>query len=87
MYPRLKLARNLLSDDGVIFISIGTVEQENLSRLFDEIFGENNRVGIVPVIMNLKGNQDAYGFADTHEYVLIYGKSKCSYVNKWHIFF
>ncbi|WP_436668473.1 site-specific DNA-methyltransferase [Lactiplantibacillus plantarum] len=76
MYPRLKLARNLLSDDGVIFVSIGTVEQENLSRLFDEIFGENNRVGIVPVIMNLKGNQDAYGFADTHEYVLVYAKSK-----------
>lgn len=76
MYPRLKLARNLLSDDGVIFVSIGTVEQENLSRLFDEIFGENNRDGIVPVIMNLKGNQDAYGFADTHEYVLVYAKSK-----------
>ncbi|MBU5279720.1 site-specific DNA-methyltransferase [Ligilactobacillus animalis] len=76
MYPRLKLAKNLLSDDGVIFTSIGTVEQENLSRLFDEIFGENNRVGIVPVIMNLKGNQDAYGFADTHEYVLVYAKSK-----------
>lgn len=76
MYPRLKLARNLLSDDGVIFVSIGTVEQENLSRLFDEIFGENNRVGIVPVIVNLKGNQDAYGFADTHEYVLVYAKSK-----------
>ncbi|HEM3689333.1 TPA: site-specific DNA-methyltransferase [Streptococcus suis] len=76
MYPRLKLARNLLSDDGVIFVSIGTVEQENLSRLFDEIFGENNRVGIVPVIMNLKGNQDAYGFAETHEYVLVYAKSK-----------
>ncbi|MCP1287694.1 site-specific DNA-methyltransferase [Mammaliicoccus sciuri] len=76
MYPRLKLARNLLSDDGVIFTSIGTTEQENLSRLFDEIFGENNRVGIVPVIMNLKGNQDAYGFADTHEYVLVYAKSK-----------
>lgn len=76
MYPRLKLAKNLLSDDGVIFTSIGTVEQENLSRLFDEIFGENNRIGIVPVIMNLKGNQDAYGFADTHEYVLVYAKSK-----------
>lgn len=76
MYPRLKLARNLLSDDGVIFVSIGTVEQENLSRLFDEIFVENNRDGIVPVIMNLKGNQDAYGFADTHEYVLVYAKSK-----------
>ncbi|HDJ3496583.1 TPA: site-specific DNA-methyltransferase [Staphylococcus aureus] len=76
MYPRLKLARNLLSDDGVIFTSIGTMEQENLSRLFDEIFGERNRVGIVPVIMNLKGNQDAYGFADTHEYVLVYAKSK-----------
>lgn len=72
MYPRLKLARNLLSDDGDIFVSIGTVKQENLSRLF----GENNCVGIVPVIINLKGNQDTYGFADTNEYVLVYAKSK-----------
>lgn len=76
MYPRLKLARNLLSDDGVIFISIGVDESENLAKLSDEIYGEDNRIGIVPVIMNLKGNQDAYGFAETHDYVLVYARNK-----------
>ena len=45
MYPRLKVARNLLSDDGVIFISIDDNEQENLKKLCSEIFGENNFVG------------------------------------------
>jgi adenine-specific DNA-methyltransferase len=78
MYPRLKLARNLLSDDGVIFISIGVDESENLAKLSDEIYGEDNRIGIVPVIMNLKGNQDAYGFAETHDYVLVYARNKVS---------
>ncbi len=78
MYPRLKLARNLLSEDGVIFISIGVDESENLTKLSDEIYGEDNRIGIVPVIMNLKGNQDAYGFAETHDYVLVYARDKVS---------
>ena len=44
MYPRLKLARNLLTDDGVIFISIDDNEQENLKKICDEIFGEENFV-------------------------------------------
>lgn len=78
MYPRLKLARNLLSDNGVIFISIGVDESENLAKLCDEVYGEDNRIGIVPVIMNLKGNQDAYGFAETHDYVLVYARDKVS---------
>lgn len=78
MYPRLKLARNLLSDDGVIFTSIGVDENENLVKLCDEIYGEDNRIGIVPVIMNLKGNQDAYGFAETHDYILVYARDKTS---------
>ena len=42
MYPRLKLARNLLTDDGVIFISIGEDESHNLRKVCDEVFGENN---------------------------------------------
>lgn len=75
MYPRLKLARNLLKDDGVIFISIDDNEVANLRKLCDEIFGEDNFVGILPTIMNLKGNNDQYGFAGTHEHTIVYTKN------------
>lgn len=76
MYPRLKLARNLLTDDGVIFISIDENEVCNIEKLCSEVFGENNFIGAFPVIMNLKGNQDAYGFAETHEFFAVCTKSK-----------
>lgn len=52
MYPRLRLARNLLTDDGVIFISIDDNEQENLKRICDEVFGENNFVNVISVKMS-----------------------------------
>ena len=58
MYPRLKLARNLLSEDGVIFISIDDNEVENLKEICDEIFGEDNFIACLPTVMNLKGNND-----------------------------
>lgn len=74
----VKLARNLLKDDGVIFISIDDNEVANLRKLCDEIFGEDNFVGILPTIMNLKGNNDEFGFAGTHEYTIVYVKSKNS---------
>ncbi len=76
MYPRLKLARNLLREDGVIFISIDDNEVTNLKKLCDEIFGEENFVSILPTIMNLKGNNDQFGFSGTHEYTLVYLKNK-----------
>lgn len=76
MYPRLKLARDLLKDDGVIFISIDDNEQANLKLLCDEIFGEENFVGNLPTIMNLKGNNDEFGFAGTHEYTIVFAKNK-----------
>lgn len=76
MYPRLKVARELLKDDGVIFISIDDNEQAQLKMLCDEVFGEENFVGELPTIMNLKGNQDEFGFAGTHEYTCVYSKSK-----------
>ena len=79
MYPRLKLSRNLLADDGVIFISIDENEVVNLEMICKEIFGENNVVGNFPVIMNLKGNQDAFAFAETHEYVIVCSKNKENY--------
>lgn len=76
MYPRLVLARDLLSDDGVIFISIDDNEQANLKLICDEIFGEENMVGNLPTIMNLKGNQDEFAFAGTHEYTVVCAKNK-----------
>ncbi len=76
MYPRLKLARNLLKDDGVIFISIDENEVGNLEKIISEIFGEENCLGSLPVVMNLKGNQDAFGFAETHEYIVVATKNK-----------
>ena len=75
MYPRLKLARNLLTDDGVIFISIDDNEQENLKKICNEIFGEENFIGTLPTIMNLKGNNDQFAFSGTHEYTMVYGKN------------
>jgi adenine-specific DNA-methyltransferase len=75
MWPRLQLLRELLADDGVIFISINDIEVHNLRLLLDEIFGEENFVSNLPTIMNLKGNQDAYAFSDTHEHTLVYTKS------------
>ena len=78
MYPRLMLARNLLTDDGVIFISIDDNEQENLKKICDEVFGSVNFVAELPTIMNMKGNNDEFGFAGTHEYTLVYMKNKNS---------
>lgn len=76
MAPRLMLARDLLTEDGVIIISIDDNEQANLKLLCDGVFGEENKLGNLPTIMNLKGNNDEYAFAGTHEYTIVYAKSK-----------
>ena len=78
MLPRLKLARDLLKDDGVIFISIDDNEQANLKILCDEIFGEENFVSNLCVVDNLKGNNNTEGISQTNEYCLIYAKDKSS---------
>ncbi|MCQ9367616.1 site-specific DNA-methyltransferase [Brevibacterium sp. 50QC2O2] len=78
MYPRLKLARNLLTSDGLIVISIDENEVANLVRLCEEIFGHDNVLGALPVVMNLKGNQDAFGFAETHEFIVVCLRDKAS---------
>lgn len=73
MYPRLKLARDLLSDDGVIFISIDDNEVDNLKKVCDEVFGESNFVAI----LNWRrsgGRQDSKYYAIIHEYILCYAK-------------
>ncbi len=74
MYPRLKLARNLLRDDGVIFISIDDNEQANLKRLCDEIFGEDNFVA--QLIWEKGRKNDAKLFSSGHDYMLVYARSK-----------
>ena len=76
MYPRLCLLHQLLRDDGVIFISIDDNEVHHLHSLMNEIFGEANLIACLPTVMNLKGNNDEFGFAGTHEYTLCWGKNK-----------
>ncbi len=75
IYPRLKLAKDLMMDDGVIFISIDDNEVSNAKKILDEIFGEENSIGILPTIMNLKGNYDQFGFSGTHEFTIAYIKN------------
>ena len=75
MHSRLSLAMSLLSKEGVLIISIDDNELYDLKILCDEIFGSSNFIACVPTIMNLKGNQDQFGFAGTHEYTLFYAKN------------
>jgi adenine-specific DNA-methyltransferase len=75
MYPRLKLARDLLTPDGAIFISIDDHEVSNLMKLCDEVFGEQNHLNTFVWINNLKGRQiSSFGAALTKEYVLTYAR-------------
>ena len=78
MYPRLKLARNLLRDDGVIFISIDDNEQANLKRLCDEIFGDScfkNSIVVRRGIKNVQAQfEDISSLSSGHEYILVYSK-------------
>ncbi|MFW8567266.1 site-specific DNA-methyltransferase [Orrella sp. 11846] len=73
MYPRLKLARNLLRDDGVIFISIDDNEVHNLRKICDEIFGETNLVTQIPWQSRTSVQNDT-DISDQHEYILVYAK-------------
>lgn len=75
MYPRLFLARNLLREDGVVFISINENEHDNLIKLCNEIFGEENFIADICVISNWKGRSDDKYVATAHEYLLFYKKN------------
>ena len=81
MYPRLKLARNLLKDDGVIFISIDDNEVANLRKVCDEIFGEDNFISEFPRITKKAGKTTDLVAKNT-DYILSYGKSGDSSLNK-----
>lgn len=74
IYPRLKIARDLLADDGVIFISIGQEEVYNLLSICNEIFGENNLEGIISRQMKSGGNQGK-SFSKNIDYILVYAKN------------
>lgn len=78
MYPRLKLARNLLTDDGVIFISIDDNEQANMKKICDEIFGENNYIGTLVWSKKRKGSFLSKNIISMTEYVHVYFKNKSS---------
>ena len=74
IYPRLKVARDLLAEDGAIFISIDDNEVTNLKKVCDEIFGSSNFKS-TSIIINNRGGRDYGGIALQHDYVLIYTKS------------
>ena len=77
MYPRLQLARELLREDGVIFISIDDHEYANLKLICDDIFGENNYLNTLAWVSNITGRQISdSGAARTWESILVYGKSE-----------
>lgn len=81
MYPRLKLARELLSDEGIILINIDENEYVNLQSIMHEVFGEQNDLGtIVWDKRNPKG--DSTGIAMQHEYIIVYSKLKNSIADK-----
>lgn len=81
IYPRLKVARDLLMDDGVIFISIDENEIENLKKVGNEIFGEQNFVGTVIWERAFAPKNDAKYFSDSHDYIVVYAKL----LNAFHI--
>lgn len=74
MYPRLKLAKDLLSDDGIIFISIGQTELDNLDKILSDIFGEANKISSVVRVMKSGGAKGRF-FSPNVEFILIYAKN------------
>lgn len=74
MYPRLKIARSLLNDNGVIFVSIDDNESANLRILMDEIFGEGNFIGTIAIQSNPRGRHLEKHIATSHETIIVYGK-------------
>ena len=74
MYPRLRLAKTLLSEKGIIIISIGQAELDNVIKMCDEIYGEKNRAGIVSRQMKTGNNQGKF-FTQNTDYMVVYAKN------------
>lgn len=79
IYPRLKLAKDLLSEDGVMFISIDDNEVDNLKKVCDEIFGIENHQATISYVRKTSGKQDSSNFMKSTEFILIYSRSSA-----WH---
>ena len=75
IYPRLRIAKDLLSDDGVIFISIDGCESDNLKKICDEIFGESNFIDCITWNTRIPKN-DNKGLGNIHQYIVVYAKNK-----------
>ena len=76
MYPRLKIAKDLLASDGFIVIAIDDSEIDSLLKICDEIFGENNKLGVVTVVHKPEGRNQEKFFGTSHEYAIFYAKNK-----------
>ena len=76
MYPRLKLARNLLADDGVIFINIDDIEVGNIRKICDEIYGADNFIANLIWQKKYTRSNDTRWFSSNHDHILCYGKEK-----------
>jgi adenine-specific DNA-methyltransferase len=91
MYPRLFLARQLLREDGVLFVSIGDEELANLLLMLDEVFGEENRLGIFTWVKKKKGSHLSRTIRSMTEFVVAYARDKdgtelfgeAAYADKW----
>lgn len=80
IYPRLRLAKNLLTNDGVIFISIDDYEIENLRKVTDEVFGEQNFLGTIIWERAFSPKNDAKFFSVSHDYIVVYAKNIDNFV-------
>jgi len=84
MYPRLLLARDLLSEDGVIFISIDDIELSNMRKICDEIFGDSNLISNSVRVSNSAKNNAGF-ISDIHDYTLIYAKNISRLKKDWSV--
>ena len=82
MYPRLKLAWNCLTDDGLIVVSINDIELFQLGKLMDEIFGANNKLACAPWQSEASGGKEKTGLRTGHEYLMIYYKRSPDSISK-----
>lgn len=76
MYPRLILAKNLLAQDGVIFLSIDGTEASNLEHLLNNVFGEENKITSICWQKKVSPANDAKWFSSDHDFILVYAKNK-----------
>ena len=76
VYPRIKLARPLLQDDGIIMVSINDAEAPRLRQVMDEVFGEANFLGQLVWMKGKEGGNDNAGFGQHHEYIVVYARDK-----------